>query len=30
MLVEPGMAVEYGQELIRIELTSPAAPAEAR
>jgi biotin carboxyl carrier protein len=26
-LVEPGMAVEYGQELIRIEL---AAPAEAR
>jgi biotin carboxyl carrier protein len=30
MLVEPGMAVEYGQELIRIELTAPAAPAEAR
>lgn len=29
-LVEAGMAVEYGQELIRLELTAPAAPAEAR
>jgi biotin carboxyl carrier protein len=28
-LVEAGTAVEYGQELIRIELTTPAAPAEA-
>jgi biotin carboxyl carrier protein len=26
-LVEAGMAVEYGQELIRLELTAPAAPA---
>lgn len=26
-LVEAGMAVEYGQELIRLELTGPAAPA---
>jgi biotin carboxyl carrier protein len=26
-LVEAGTAVEYGQELIRIELTTPAAPA---
>ena len=31
-LVEAGMAVEYGQELIRLELTAPASagPAEAR
>jgi biotin carboxyl carrier protein len=29
-LVEAGMAVEYGQDLFRIELTAPAAPAEAR
>jgi biotin carboxyl carrier protein len=29
-LVEAGMAVEYGQELIRLELTAPTAPAEAR
>ena len=29
-LVEAGMAVEYGQELIRLELTAPAASAEAR
>lgn len=29
-LVESGMAVEYGQELIRLELTAPAAPADAR
>ena len=26
-IVEPGTAVEYGQELIRIELTTPATPA---
>jgi biotin carboxyl carrier protein len=26
-LVEAGMAVEYGQDLIRLELTAPAAPA---
>ena len=26
-LVEAGMAVEYGQELIRLELTTPATPA---
>jgi biotin carboxyl carrier protein len=26
-LVEPGTAVEYGQELIRIELATPATPA---
>ena len=29
-LVEAGMAVEYGQDLFRIELTAPAAPSEAR
>jgi biotin carboxyl carrier protein len=28
-LVEAGMAVEYGQELIRLELTAPAAPGAA-
>jgi biotin carboxyl carrier protein len=28
-LVEAGMAVEYGQELIRLELTGPPAPAVA-
>ena len=26
-LVEPGDAVEYGQDLVRIELVSPPAPA---
>ncbi|MEO5703414.1 MAG: biotin/lipoyl-containing protein [Candidatus Limnocylindrales bacterium] len=29
-LVEAGMAVEYGQELIRLELTAPATPTEPR
>ncbi len=29
-LVEAGMAVEYGQDLFRIELTASAAPSEAR